>query len=384
MYNKMKITVVDCPIGIFALNEDLRIIDKVLHSDDPRSAAETSINLKSGKVTPEFSRLIERLRMEGYDIFILENEELAEALSNNLKLRCKVVRDTDAGKHINSNLERLAHESGFLSEELPLDDWMRRFSIELSKIKVHKAVGRRDEVVSKIIQTIDDLEKTSNLLVNRLREWYGLHFPELGSIIEKNETYTELVRDLTERGNFTEENLVKEGLPKAVAAKIALSAASSMGADLTGDDLENVRALSDLIIAVDRTKSLMESRLDSLMEEVSPNLRAVAGPLIGARLISLAGGLKNLAKMPSSTIQVLGAEKALFRSLRTGARPPKHGVIFQHRLMRKAKKRHRGKIARTLAGKLAIAARTDAFSGKFIADELEEKIQKRLSEIRRG
>jgi nucleolar protein 56 len=118
------------------------------------------------------------------------------------------------------------------------------------------------------------------------------------------------------------------------------------------------------------------------MEEVAPNTRAIGGSLLGARLVALAGGLMNLAKLPASTIQVLGAEKALFRALKTKARPPKHGIIFQHPFIHDAKRWQRGKIARALAGKLAIAARVDAFSGKYAGDGLKFDLDKRIAEIK--
>jgi nucleolar protein 56 len=125
----------------------------------------------------------------------------------------------------------------------------------------------------------------------------------------------------------------------------------------------------------------MENYVDKTMEEVAPNTRAVAGALLGARLIAIAGSLRNLAMRPASTIQVLGAEKALFRSLKTGARPPKHGLIFQHALLHDAKRWQRGKIARVLAGKLAIAVRADAFGGRYVGDRLKGDVDKRLEEI---
>jgi nucleolar protein 56 len=121
--------------------------------------------------------------------------------------------------------------------------------------------------------------------------------------------------------------------------------------------------------------------MDSTMDEVAPNIKALAGSLLGARLIALTGGLINLAKMPASTVQVLGAEKALFRSLKTGARPPKHGIIFQHTIIHDGKRWQRGKMARALAGKLAIAARSDAFSGKYIGDDLKANFERRIKEI---
>ena len=119
------------------------------------------------------------------------------------------------------------------------------------------------------------------------------------------------------------------------------------------------------------------------MKEEAPNVSSLTGPILGARLIALAGGLENLAKMPSSTIQVLGAEKALFRSLTTGARPPKHGVLFQHALVHGAKRSLRGKISRVLAGKIAIAARIDAFSGGYSGDQLKDAFLKKVEEIKK-
>nr|3GQU_A Chain A, Nop5p Protein [Pyrococcus horikoshii]3GQX_A Chain A, NOP5P PROTEIN [Pyrococcus horikoshii]3GQX_B Chain B, NOP5P PROTEIN [Pyrococcus horikoshii] len=126
----------------------------------------------------------------------------------------------------------------------------------------------------------------------------------------------------------------------------------------------------------------LEDYIDKAMDDVAPNLKALVGAKLGARLISLAGGLKELAMLPSSTIQVLGAEKALFRHLRTGAKPPKHGVIYQYPAINRSPWWQRGKIARALAGKLAIAARVDYFSGEYIAEELKKELEARIKEIK--
>ena len=121
--------------------------------------------------------------------------------------------------------------------------------------------------------------------------------------------------------------------------------------------------------------------VDGLMSQIAPNLRTLVGGTIGARLISLAGGLVKLSRLPASTVQVLGAEKALFRALRTKAKPPKHGVIYQHPSIRTSPKRYRGKIARALAGKIAIAARVDAMAGEFVGEKLLSDFKTRVSEI---
>ncbi|MEM2876238.1 MAG: C/D box methylation guide ribonucleoprotein complex aNOP56 subunit, partial [Candidatus Bathyarchaeia archaeon] len=333
----MNVTVVCTPIGLFALDEGLQIVEYTLYSKSPSKVAEAVDSLSAGKLTKELEGLLSRLLESGYRTFLFEEEGLARSVSQKMRVESKFVKGGEAGNHIRKNLDKIASETGFLKEGETIRGWVREVTIELSRIRVRKAMEKRDELVVKSIQTIDDLEKTSNLLVNRLREWYGLHFPELDSLVSKNETYVKLVDKLGDRSNFTFENLTAEGVPTERARNIAKSASSSIGAHLKDEDVEQMRKLSSLILSIEKVKETVEKYTDSLMGEVSPNVTALVGPLIGARLISIAGGLENLAKMPSSTIQVLGAEKALFRSLKTGNRPPKHGVIFQHKLLREAK-----------------------------------------------
>jgi nucleolar protein 56 len=278
-------------------------------------------------------------------------------------------------------MEEIAVKTGFVKEATQLADWIRKVTVELTKLKVKRAVEKRDLMVAQAIQTLDDLDKTINLFMGRLREWYGLHFPELNRLVEKHETYARLVLSLGERENFTLENLKKEGIPAKKAEKIAKAALASMGAELSAEDLEKVQTVCKTILELYGLRRILESYVDVTMEEVAPNIKSIVGSLLGARLIAIAGGLENLAKMPASTIQVLGAEKALFRALKTGTRPPKHGIIFQHTFLHQAKKWQRGKIARAIAGKLAIAARTDAFGGKYIGEELKAGLEKRITEI---
>jgi nucleolar protein 56 len=217
--------------------------------------------------------------------------------------------------------------------------------------------------------------------MGRLREWYGVYFPELDRLIEKHETYSRLAMNLGDRENYTIEGLEKENIPKERAQLVTKAAESSMGADIAERDLLQIQELARNVLSFYELRKNMDNYVDRTMEEMAPNVRAVAGALLGARLIAIAGSLQTLAMRPASTIQVLGAEKALFRSLKTGARPPKHGLIFQHTLLHDAKRWQRGKIARVIAGKLAIAARADAFGGHYIGDRLKADINKRLEEI---
>jgi len=377
----VKATVVECIFGVLGFDEANEVVESVLFPKDPKKIAETLLKIETGKIVDEIANLVEKLKGEGYTFFVFENADIARNAHEKLKIAVEVMRPSEAGELLRGNLEKIAVKLGFVKEGAELRNWMHKVSVELTKMRVRKAGEKRDLVVAQAIQTLDDMDKTVNLFMGRIREWYGLHFPELDRLVEKHETYARLVANLGRRENFTAENLEKEGLPKEKAEQIATSAEKSMGADLEEDDLVQIQALCRNTLQIYDARQLLEGYMDSIMEDVAPNIKSLAGSLLGARLIALTGGLSNLAKMPASTVQVLGAEKALFRSLKTGTRPPKHGIIFQHTLIHEAKRWQRGKMARALAGKLAIAARTDAFSGKYHGDNLKAGLEKRIKEI---
>jgi len=378
----VKATVVECVFGVLGFDETNELVESVLFPRDPKKIAEILLKIEAGKIVDEIGNLIEKLKGEGYTFFAFENAEIARNIHEKLKIAVELKRPSEAGELLRGNLEKFAVKLGFVKEGIELRNWMHRVSVELTKMRVRKAGEKRDQVVAQAIQTIDDMDKTVNLFMGRIREWYGLHFPEFDRLVEKHETYARLVANLGRRENFTVESLEKEGLPKEKAEQIAASAEKSMGADLEEDDLVQIQALCKNTLQLYDLRQSLEGYMDSIMEDVAPNMKSLVGSLLGARLIALTGGLSNLAKMPASTVQVLGAEKALFRALKTGARPPKHGMIFQHTFVHEAKRWQRGKMARALAGKLAIAARTDAFSGgRYIGDNLKAGLEKRMKEI---
>jgi len=377
----MKITIVESVMGALGFDENNMLIDYVLFPKEPQRVAETLLKIATGRIVDEQATLIEQLRSKGYTFFVFENAETARNAHERLKIAVEVAQPSQAGETLRANLEQFAVQTGFIKESDQLRDWMHRVSMEMTKLKVRKAAEKRDMLVVQAIQAIDDLDKAVNVFMGRIREWYGLHFPELDRIVEKHETYARLIVNLGRRENFTADHLEKEGLPRTRADQIAEVAARSMGGGLEDSDLTQIQALSRDTLQLYDVRQSFESYMDSLMEEVAPNVKALVGSLLGARLIALTSGLGNLAKMPASTIQVLGAEKALFRSLKTGTRPPKHGILFQHTLIHEAKRWQRGKIARAIAGKLAIAARTDAYSDKYLGDGLKAGLDRRIKEI---
>ena len=379
----MRAIIIESTFGILAFNKESEIIGSVLFPKKPQKAAKILAKIEAGKFVDELSQLIDKLAKNGFDTFVFESPELANAVREKLKVNVEVAKPFKAREMLRSNMEKFAVKTGFVKDTIELETWMRDVALEITKLRVKGAVEKRDLIITQAIQTIDDLDKTINLFMSRVREWYGMHFPELDRLLDKHETYARLVFKLGNKDNFIDERLEKEDVPKSKAEKITKSAETSMGADLSEIDITQIQTLCKNVLELYQLRQSLEGYLDTTMEDVTPNIKALAGSLLGARLIALAGGLTNLAKMPSSTIQVLGAEKALFRSLKTGTRPPKHGIIFQHTLLHEAKKWQRGKIARAMAGKLAIAARADAFGSRYIGEELKADLEKRIEEIHR-
>ncbi len=379
----MRATIIESTFGILAFNKESEIIGGVLFPKKPQKAAKILAKIEAGKLVDEIARLIDKLVKNGYDTFVFESSDLAKTVREKLNVKVEVAKLVKAREMLRSNMEKFAIKKGFVKDIIEFERWMHDVALEITKLRVKEAVEKRDLIIMQAIQTLDDLDKTVNLFMSRVREWYGIHFPELDRLLDKHETYARLVFKLGNKDNFTGERLEKEDVPKSKAEKMAKSAETSMGADLTETDLTQIQTLCKNVLELYQLRQTLENYLNTTMEEVTPNIKAIVGSLLGARLIALAGGLTSLAKMPSSTIQVLGAEKALFRSLKTGARPPKHGIIFQHTLLHEAKKWQRGKIARAMAGKLAIAARADAFGSRYIGEELKASLEKRIDEIHR-
>jgi nucleolar protein 56 len=231
---------------------------------------------------------------------------------------------------------------------------IRQSLIKETKKKVKDSVTD-DVLIIQAITHIDDLIKVANVMAKDLREWYGYYNPEFSREIQEHEEFVKLI--LEKKDKKTKE---------------------SMGADLKKDELEPILELAKKINETYKFKKKQEDYLEQIMKKSCPNISMVAGFLIGAKLIKLAGSLKRLAIMPSSTVQLLGAEQALFRHIRTGARCPKYGILHSHNLVMKTDRNKQGKAARILAGKISIAAKVDYMKGKFVGDKLLKEVEVKL------
>ena len=248
----------------------------------------------------------------------------------------------DLDKNCRNLFRNIAISSGFVTSELEYIEILRGVTLELARQRIVEAESKKDQQIIQSVESIEDIDESINLLSERLNEWQGLKFKHL-----KGEEL--------ERAIISSEQIGHETL----ALDFAL-----------------------MVTRLRETRQHIADHISSEMRSFAPNLTHVAGALLGARLMSKAGGLNNLAKMPSSTVQVIGASKALFRHLKYGTKPPKHGIIYQHPLVNRSQASQRGKIARAVASKISIAARLDNFS-RNLNPELLEDLEKKVEKIKK-
>lgn len=226
-----------------------------------------------------------------------------------------------------------AHEYGYTL------DLLIESCIKTAERKIKEEESKRENRISQAVNALDEIIKMENILMERISEWHSF-FGEYGA---------KKIKIGNEKLDIMEEKIIKK--------------------------------LADILDSLHDIKDMTENYLEEAMKEIAPNTTKIAGYKIASRLITAAGGIKKLASMPSGTIQLLGAEKALFRHLKEGSQPPKHGYLFLHEMVRKAPRDRRGKIARLLATKIAMAAKADAFTGRDIADKLLDDIKERYNKI---
>ncbi|MEF8808639.1 NOP5/NOP56 family protein [Natronomonas sp.] len=234
-----------------------------------------------------------------------------------------------------------AVESGFASDEDDYYETLHEATMAATRAAVQEAESADDKQLIHAVRAMDDCDRTANELAERVAEWAG-------SVREDAGTGVEYARELAEK------------------------------TDSDGED--RLVSLAQRIRDLDDEAAALRTHVQQTAPEVAPNLAALAGPVLAARLIALAGGLKELARKPSGTIQVLGAEEALFAHLRGHAPSPKHGIIFTHEAVQGTHPENRGSAARALSGKLAIAARVDYYSGER-KPELDEELADRIEMI---
>ena len=263
-------------------------------------------------------------------------------------------------------------------------------SHSLSRYKLKFSPDKVDTMVVQAVGLLDDLDKEVNTYAMRVKEWYGWHFPEMARLVNDNVHYAELVRKVKDRTNFKNSlEVVTEVLDddETAARNLLETAELSMGTEVDPSDMDHVVALADQVVELSAYRKRLADYLRARMQALAPNLTTLVGELVGARLVQHAGSIMNLAKQPASTVQILGAEKALFRALKTKHDTPKYGLIYHASLIGQAAPKNKGKIARVLAAKCSLAVRVDALGDgddATLGIEARAKVEARLRQLEGG
>lgn len=336
------------PIGIFALDESNRLLTFKPFPKDPAKMASLFARAQQECIEEELE-LAKELELQGYGVAFGIQKPGVEV-------------DKRALNYVREHFRELALN---YYSELELNELLSLVAIELTKLRMRKAMGR-DKFVIHAIRVIEELDKCINQLATRLCYGYGLHFPELEEVVQDHRQYAELVLRYGRRQNIP-------GYEEL--------ASQSTGAELEDADLEHLRSLAEQVMELYELRERAIAYLEQAVRSVAPNLTALTDPLLASKLISAAGSLERLAHLPSSTVQLLGSEKALFRYLRGKGKSPKYGYIFLHPLIQRAPPSLRGRIARALASKLTIAARIDYYTKEDRSAKLKADLEQKLRSI---
>merc|ERR1712233_105061 len=350
-----------------------------------KTAGDALSNINSvseGIVSDDLKLFLETNMPKGKAVLGGSDSKLSASINDALGIKCShigVVPEVLRG--IRQHFSKLV--KGFTAATS--DKSQLGLSHSYSRAKVKFNVNKSDNMIIQSIALLDQLDKDVNTFCMRIREWYSYHFPELIKIVPENALYAKVVKLVKNRKEITQDHFEKleEILMDSARAQAVIDASkSSMGMDISPVDLLNIDMFASRVIGLTDYRKELSAYLQNKMSLVAPNLATLIGDTVGARLISHAGSLTNLAKAPASTVQILGAEKALFRALKTRGNTPKYGLIFHSSFIGRAGTRDKGRISRFLANKCSIASRIDSFSeqrtnkfGEKMKDQVEERLE---------
>ncbi|OUS45775.1 hypothetical protein BE221DRAFT_115779 [Ostreococcus tauri] len=353
----------------------MKAFSKFENTTEALAAAATLVDSKVGKSLKKFLTK----HAEGETLAVADSK-LGAAIKEKLGINC--VADSGVMELMRGVRYQLNELIGGLTDA-DLAPMALGLSHSLSRYKLKFSPDKVDTMVIQAIGLLDELDKELNTYSMRVREWYGWHFPELTKIIADNMQYAKAAKLMGDRANAA--NLDFSGiLDEDVEQEVKDAAIISMGTEISEEDLSNIGQLADQVIALSEYRAQLYDYLKARMNAIAPNLTVLVGELVGARLISHAGSLMNLAKHPASTVQILGAEKALFRALKTKHETPKYGLIYHASLIGQAAPKFKGKISRVLAAKCALSIRVDALgesSEATIGIDAREKVEARLRQL---
>lgn len=374
----MEIYVTNSIAGFIAFDENFNIIEYNLFKEE--EIPSNIVKMENNEILIEEIDLIRNLS-KNYDNIIIEtNRNLSNYISHigiEEKDKIKIKLPNNGGEYLRSNTDDILFEIGFFgSDELDNKSKLNSIYNKIAVFKMKESSKDEDKLIIQAINSIDEIDESISKLVERIREWNVIYFPEI-DIIHNNESFINIIAE-----NKNREEVI-ESPPEVILKNNDIDInEGSNGADVEIEDINMINDFAKSIQSLQKTRNKTEDYIDKKMEKLAPNLRDLLGSSLAAKLIAHIGGIKNLSMYSAATIQIMGAEKALFRHLKTGERPPKHGLIFQHPQVRTSNWWIRGKIARTLALKIALAARKDVFSGEFDPN-INESFLNRVEQIKK-
>ncbi len=248
--------------------------------------------------------------------------------------------------------------------------------LNLAKESVTSAYSSGEHAIAQAIVSYNELDKMRNLVHEKLEEWYGIHFPELR--LSNQLTYAKFVAEF----GLDKKAASKERLAEILGTgsdTVMRQIEASMGQEPSPEEYDAMKDLAELELDISNRMERLDKYIEKSTKALMPNITYLIDYKIAAELLAKAGSLAKLSIMPAGTIQLLGAEKALFKHLKFGSRPPKYGVLFKLPQINTAGRFERGRLARIYATKLSIAARADGISKNFIADKLKEQLDKAIA-----
>ncbi|CAD0196473.1 unnamed protein product [Chrysodeixis includens] len=352
--------------------------------EDTAEALAATTAAIEGKVSKPLKKALKKyISKEVQDQLLVGDAKLGSAIREKFDLQCV------SNNNVQELLRCIRSQMDSLLAGLPKKEMTAMalgLAHSLSRYKLKFSPDKIDTMIVQAQCLLDDLDKELNNYIMRCREWYGWHFPELGKIITDNTLFVKIVKLIGTRDNASQTDL-SDILPEDLEEKVKEAAEISMGTEISDDDILNIQNLCDEIISITDYRTHLTDYLKARMMAMAPNLTVLIGEHIGARLIAHAGSLMNLAKHPASTVQIFGAEKALFRALKTKKDTPKYGLIYHAQLVGQCSTKNKGKMSRMLAAKAALATRVDAF-GEDVNFELgaehKVKLENRLRLLEEG
>ncbi|XP_040213166.1 nucleolar protein 58 [Rana temporaria] len=382
--DESKLQEVDSIWKEFETPEKANKVVKLKHFEkfqDTTEALAAATALVEGKISKNLRKVLKKIAAkEAHEQLAIADAKLGGVIKDKVNLSC--VHNTmvaELMRGIRNQIDGLV--AGLSTREMSAMSLGLAHS--LSRYKLKFSPDKVDTMIVQAISLLDDLDKELNNYIMRCREWYGWHFPEIGKIITDNLAYCKCLKAVGDRVNFATFDL-SEYLPEEVEAEVKAAAEISMGTEVSEEDINNILHLCDQVIEITEYRAQLYDYLKNRMMAIAPNLTILVGELVGARLIAHAGSLLNLAKHPASTVQILGAEKALFRALKTKRDTPKYGLIYHASLVGQTTPKNKGKISRMLAAKAALAIRYDALGEDTNAQmgvETRAKLEVRLRNL---